>query len=499
MKIKTFINFSLLFLLVSLSQGIDIDTGSLGDAGVKIYCSTSSVEFGYSIKAIGDINGDGISEFVIGIPKYNSGQGMIAIVYGSSRSSLTTFDICTNNDDSQGYTITGEPGKASWFGLSVSGAGDINGDGIPDIVVGARYYAGGGRAYIIFLNKQQTLTTIFTSPLPNEGYILTVNAGGLFGFKVDGGKDINNDGIPDVFVSTPGRVYIFYGTGTNDGMTLNLETAPSNVAYSIEGATSGGNFGVALAMCEDLNNDKISDLVVGSVGEKAIYVIYGTDGKTRSSQTKADIINSGGGLEISGSTFWHGWAISCGDINDDKIPDIVIGSTLKFWENGRVDVVFGATASSVSSFDTMNAPTEGFRITGSATPPSYLGYKISISGDINGDSIADMVVTAPGEDSGKGAVYVLFGSKTTLDDIDANDISPQSKGFKIIGSTPSSYLGDAVASNADLDCDGIDDILVSSMAESAVYLIYGIGPATKHMTNGVCKSLALLLLFTFVF
>ena len=81
MKIKTLINFFLLSLLVCLSQGTDIDTASLGDAGVKIYCSTSNVEFGYSIKAIGDVNGDGVSEFIIGIPNYNAGQGMIAIVY----------------------------------------------------------------------------------------------------------------------------------------------------------------------------------------------------------------------------------------------------------------------------------------------------------------------------------------------------------------------------------------------------------------------------------
>jgi len=504
MKIKTLINFFLLSSLVCLSQGTDIDTSSLGAAGVKIYCSTSSIGFGYDVKAIGDINGDRISEFVIGIPNYNGNQGMVAIVYGSPGSSLTTFDVCTNSDDSKGYTITGEAGKPSRFGSSVNEAGDINGDGIPDIVVGAPQYSGGGRAYIIFLNKQKILTTIFTSPLPTEGFILTItsSSGGQLGFTLDGGKDINKDGIPDVLISavsyasSKGRAYIFYGTGVNDGTTLNLDIVPSNVAYSIEGVTQLNSFARSLAMCEDLNNDKISDFVVGNAGEKAIYVIYGIDGKTRSSQTTTDIISSGsGGFKISGSTLYHGYQVSCGDINGDKVPDLVIGSTYKSGsKNGRVDVVFGATADSVSSFNTLNTPTEGFRITGSTTPPNFLGQRIDISGDVNGDLIADLIMTAPSEDSGKGAVYVLFGSKTTLADIDANDISSQSKGFKITGSTIySSNLGDAIASNMDLNCDGINDILVSSGEDSAVYLIYGTGTGTKSMTNGVCKFLTFLL------
>jgi hypothetical protein len=334
--------------------------------------------FGTSVASAGDVNGDGFADVVVGA-RGISGQNLSGAAYvylggpGGLSSSATSL---------QGPAIAN-----SAFGASVASAGDVNRDGYADVVVGA-YGEGagfGGAAYV-YLGGPNGISATGT-PLVDPG------GGGLFGISVAGAGDVNGDGFGDVLVGAnregTGAVYLYLGGP--EGPSATPVRIPSPVA------STGGmlvNFGYSVSSAGDVDGDGLADVVIGSatfINGGGAFVYLGTPGGIASAPTAL----GSGGVE----TLFFGESVSvAGDVNADGFADVVVS-------NGANQVV-------ASVFVFLGGPSGV-----SASPVGYayldgtLGTVVAGAGDVDNDGFADFLAGAPygGAGNGVGAVTLFFG------------------------------------------------------------------------------------------
>lgn len=247
------------------SSGI-LDTSSLdGTNGFKLTSSIGS--FGTSIAGIGDINGDGKSDFII------NGEDKAYVFLGASdvgvSGTLDTFSL----EGSNGFTITSASDRQ--FGRLLTGAGDINGDGCDDLIVGA---PDTNKAYIIF-GADNFPSTISASNLNGaNGFTLNIPLHGYYGFRTPIAKagDINGDGKSDLVVGIrdSNAAYVIFGA-SNIGSSGILEPSKLNGTDGFKIVSSSAGFGKAVSRAGDFNGDGMDDLVVGAPDASTVYVIFG--------------------------------------------------------------------------------------------------------------------------------------------------------------------------------------------------------------------------------
>jgi len=280
------------------------------------------------------------------------------------------------------------PEANGFFGWSVSGAGDINDDGVRDVIVGALNEDGGasaaGRAYIFSGADGSPLDTLI-SPNPK--------AGGGFGSSVAGIGDINNDGRGDLIVgayrenggaSAAGRAYIFSGAG---GGLLRTLTSP---APRFEGL-----FGQSVSGVKDVNGDGVSDIVIGTQQTTGrVYIFSGLDGSllhTLQSPSPEPADNLGGARGID-------------DVNGDGRGDVIAGVPTADGGSGRAYIFSGADGSLLHTLASPN-------------PQLLGGFGWSVSGvpDLNFDGRGDVVIGASGQNlNGEHRAYIFSGADGRL-------------------------------------------------------------------------------------
>jgi hypothetical protein len=239
---------------------------------VSLTGAAAGFAFGKSVSDAGDVNNDGYGDVIVG----TIGSGSIGRAY--------LFYGGTGMDSTADVNLTGTAGMDS-FGLSVSGAGDINNDGYDDVIVGAEGDDTGGpsagHAYIYFggLAMDNTADLIFTGS----------SVGDCFGSSVSGASDVNNDGYDDVIVAAEyndslgdltGQAYVFYGGASMDNRT----------DVTLTGSAAMDLFGCSVSGAGDVDNDGYNDIIVGarfndSGGDCAgrAYVFTSTQGTTETS------------------------------------------------------------------------------------------------------------------------------------------------------------------------------------------------------------------------
>ncbi len=398
---------------------------------------TSGDTFGYSLSTAGDVNGDGFSDVIVG-----TGAGNKAYVYLGGASGLSTTASWTTtqagsygsavgtagdvNGDGYSDVIVGAPGAtkayvyygsstglsttAAWtvtqatanFGVSVALAGDVNGDGYSDVVVGA---SGGAKAYGYYGSS--------TGPATTASW--TVSGVGGFGLSVASAGDVNGDGYSDVIVGAgaSNKAYVYFGGSTG------LVTSPS-----WSSPTGAGNFGGSVASAGDVNGDGYSDVVIGSSSANRAYVYYGSSGGTVTA----------GATTLTGAGGAYGYSVACaGDVNADGYSDVIVGSN-----GGNNAFVYFGGSGTIST-------TVAWTGTGSG---SY-GFCVAPAGDINGDGFSDVIIGATGISTNTGAAYIYTGSPagalTTITTTITG--SAGQKGFN-------------VASAGDVDGDGYSDVII---------------------------------------
>lgn len=462
------------------------------------------------VSGVGDVNGDGLADFMLGAflasPGGDNEAGSGKLVFGRPTSlgaTLDTGDVAADVVMHFNSTVAGER-----IGFAASAAGDIDGDGLGDFIVGAfsspqnNYF---GSAYVVLgkalagFDANVALDVLDGS---NGFKVNGINGFDGLGFSVAGGGDINGDGFDDLVVSAygydqpagyAGATYVIFGRADAFAAALDLSSLDGTSGFRIEGAAAGDRSGHGVAS-GDFDGDGFADVVVGAnfASGSALYsgsafVVFGHDG----SFTNVLSLGSSEVLRIDGALGgdYAGFALaSAGDVNGDGYDDIIIGATgvdaQEGTASGAAYVVFGrAEALTTINLGTLDG-TSGFHINGAATD-QQLGTAVSGGGDVNGDGYADLIIGASladiGDQTDAGASYVLFGHAGSFAATIATSDFNGSNGLRLAGVTANDQSSISVSIAGDVDGDGYDDMLVGASAadngagpnNGSGYVIYG--------------------------
>ncbi|MEQ8318575.1 MAG: GC-type dockerin domain-anchored protein [Phycisphaerales bacterium] len=492
-----------------------------GEIGFVIDGVDSGDTFGLSVGALHDFNGDGIDDAIIGAPNASpAGEplaGKAYVVFGSAAGFPAVFEASGLNG-SNGFALEGVRGafggeRAGW---AVAGAGDVNGDGVGDAIIGADRatfpgIAGfAGKAYVVFgrqdgvFEPRSSLDDLDGS----DGFVLTgVDDADNAGRSVSSAGDTNGDGIGDVIVGVPGRGtgsysggyyrccpgagYVIFGRDAASGAAFDAReplgpVLPRDDGYAINGGDLEGDAGFAVASAGDVNGDGLTDLVLSApdvdtyYGE--CYVVFGRPAASASSISVRSL-NGTNGFRLTApqaSPFNHigRFVDTAGDFNGDGIDDVLIGTFAGAF------VVFGRDDGFPAEVDLGALDgTDGLWLR------AFGGSDVAAIGDVNGDGIDDVAVSdayAAGP-SGmfSGEVYVVFGSRDAfpstlnLTGLDGSD------GFRFAASVAGEGVGRSVSAAGDLNHDGRDDLLVG-----VVNVGSGTGPGKAIVVYGRSSACA---------
>ena len=472
-----------------------------GTRGITITGATGS-QFARSLTSAGDVNGDGFDDMIAGAyaAGFPGGAGAAYVIFGKAGGLPTNLDVASL-DGTNGFRITGTPATVTSFGRAVSGAGDVNGDGFADVIVGgfneSPNASKSGAAFVIFGQAGGFAGSVSVTELNSPGKLRGFKMSGNVyrenvGAAVGSAGDVNGDGFDDVIVgaggadfggTNAGAAYVVFGKA--DGFATNIQLAAMTGAdgFRISGVEAKSYLGSSVNSAGDLNGDGFDDIVVGSIGSAAggkysgvAYVIFGKS--TFGVEVKAGT----GGFRIKGAApgdslgFGAG---SAGDVNGDGFSDLVVGafnSNANGTRSGAAYVIFGRTASfgtdfSLASLDGSN----GFRLLGK--PGDVAGYAASTAGDVNGDGFDDVIIGASGggfSGAAFGNSYVVYGKAGFAADFDLGTVDG-ANGFKLVRAQAGDGSGSAVSNAGDVNGDGFDDVLVGAPFgnPSVAYLVYG--------------------------
>lgn len=419
-----------------------ISYGNPGNANVQLAGKQQGAQAGESVASAGDVNGDGYSDVIVGAPFFDSGkkdQGAFFIYFGSSIGLNPNGILCTGDN---------KVGDA-YFAQSLSGAGDVNGDGFSDVIAGSYAYANGeageGAAYIFY----GSAAGINLTGVKIESNLPTAE----FGKSVASAGDVNGDGFSDVLVGASG-----YSNGEDDeggvfiylGSQAGISTIPATILESNQSISS---YGSSVASAGDVNGDGFSDIVIGANKYDNLFAtdngaVFIYSGAQSGIQTVPSMTLFG---TQDGSQF--GYAVSsAGDLNGDGYSDIIIGSPN--YTSGQIGE--GAVSVYLASWEGKGIENQAKAIIKGVWAGAAFGKSVACAGDVNGDGFSDVIVGEPYRDNGaslqEGGAHVYFGST------DGNLLT---KSF-ITSSQAGAELGISVASAGDVNGDGFSDIIVGA-------------------------------------
>ncbi len=401
---------------------------------------------GRSVAGVGDVNGDGYDDVLVGAPEQNLATGQVFLYNGAADGNLTV-----------GFQAGGN-GPGENFGRSVAPAGDFNNDGYADFVVG---YPGGGPVGqgMVFVYRGGPV-----SPAYEIAWAGISGQNSLFGFSVASG-DVNCDGFIDIAVGDPylnagsgfvGRVHIYFGSAGG---------FPSAADWTADGDIANLQYGYSLAIADV--NGGCDDLVVGAPG--------GTEGLTSDVDGFVDIFAGVAGGAPASSPSWtlsepgianFGNRVApAGDLNGDGYDEILI-SWPTYWVNSSTDQTGTVSVYYGSASGPMTGSTSVWQAQGPVGMQSRFGSGISTAGDVNGDGYDDIVVGARAANE----AHVYFGSAGGLAEVpNVSSTGPTlAPDWTAQGAAPGDWYGDAVAGAGDVNGDGVDDVLVGAPHESSV-------------------------------
>ncbi|MEP2508692.1 MAG: putative Ig domain-containing protein [Reichenbachiella sp.] len=469
---------------------------------------------GKSVSDAGDVNGDGINDLIIGAPNvyYNTGNSFV--VFGTSSGFNPSLDLSAL-DGSNGFKINGA-GKYNESGTSVSKAGDINGDGIDDLIIGApAVYYSLGNSYVLFGSDTGFAAQVNLSTLDagdgSTGFMINGTARyNKTGTSVSQAGDINGDGIDDLIVGAPnvyyslGNCYVVFGSDTGFSSRVELNALDGSNGFMLNGTARYNQTGMSVSHAGDINNDGFDDLVIGapnvyySTGNS--YVVFGTD-TGFSARVELNALDGTNGFTVKGAARYDKFGTSvshAGDVNGDGIDDLVFGAP-KADNDGAYDagvsyVLFGSNNAFGATIELSGLDgTNGFSIKGIGANDEF-GSAVSSAGDINQDGADDLIIGAPKvdgtTDSDVGTSYVIFGSSNAFGAaIDLTGLDG-TNGFAIKGNEVDDLLGTAVSNLGDINGDGVDDVVIGATGANtnvgAGYVLFGIiKPTAPTVANTI--------------
>jgi hypothetical protein len=472
-----------------LTEAISLSAIAAGVGGFVINGQGASDRSGLSVAGAGDVNGDGLADLIVGAPFGDPAAGADAgrtyVVFGSTANSPINLSAIAAGMG--GFVINGQiAGDQS--GNSVASAGDVNGDGLADLIIGAYRAdpaAGGdaGRTYVVFGKASTDAINLSSIAGGSGGFLINGQcANESIGNSVASAGDVNGDGLADLIVGAYrsdlnntvldiGRSYVIFGKTSTD--TINLSTiAGGTGGFVLTGQCDSDYAGTSVASAGDVNADGLADLIIGAHGFNTTggtdggrsYVVFG---KTATTAINLSAIGSGtggfaidglGGYDYSGSS-----VASAGDVNGDGLADLIVGAP-KQNNPGLSYVVFGTSATTAIKLSAVAAGTGGFVINGQGAA-DLSGSSVASAGDLNGDGLADLLLgvklSDPANGIDAGRTYVVFGKASTTA-INLSSIAIGDGGFVINGQGASEQSGNSVAAAGDVNGDGLGDLIVGA-------------------------------------
>ena len=451
---------------VDLTQLLTADA----DANVIIDGQSSGDRLGWSVSSAGDFNGDGLDDVIVGAIFADDGiainTGRAYIFFGQNPPNQIPLRANPDAD----IIINGQGGN---FGISVSSAGDFNGDGLDDVIVGAPF-EGTGKAYIFFgqnpvsqleLNAQTQANVIISGP-------------GDFGSSVASAGDYNGDGMKDVIVGAPdnsnpgggpGNAHIFFGQAPPNQLVLN---AGSDANVTLNGQNAEDNFGFSVASAGDFNGDNLDDVIVGTPNDDnngeassgSAFIFFGSNPVgpiSLSADADANVIIDGQDTQDH-----FGNAVSSAeDFNGDGLDDVVVGgeraslsNDFNDFQSGKAYIFFGQNPLSQLKF---RADTDANLVINGNGRLYQLGISVASAGDFNKDGLDDVLIGAKGPNSAgfsKGRAHIFFGQASTTQlvlqaDLDADNTYD--------GQNNSDQFAKSLGAG-DFNGDGAPDIIVGA-------------------------------------
>jgi hypothetical protein len=397
---------------------------------------------GMDVGAAGDVNGDGYDDVLVGVPDYDNGhenEGAALLYLGSIDGPSLSEDWVVEGDE-----------YVAWGGRSVATAGDVNGDGYDDVIVGVPLHFPGGAVWVFhgsLAGPSLTPDWVVHSNQPDNS---------LFGFSVGTAGDVNGDGYDDVIVgawlydwdspggiSQDGRAYVYHGSASG------LSTAP---AWITAGNQTAAYYGLSVGTAGDVNSDGYDDVIVsayqydnGEQDEGRAFVYHGSvsglsmepDWTFENNDVKACLGRSVG---------------TAGDVNGDGYDDVIVGAAYNSCWN--------ASSSPVGRAYTFHGSNSGL---GSA--PAWIAEmlqtgaifgNVGTAGDVNGDGFDDVVVGAgryDGDQVDEGVAFLYLGSAAGLSEEHV---------WAVEGDQASTEFGYSVGTAGDVNGDGLDDVLIGA-------------------------------------
>ena len=442
----------------------------LGEQPLYFHGHRPADELGTSIATIGDMNGDGDPDFALGAPSSDSSFIDAGKVY--------VMTAVESEIEAAQISFIGETIKDA-AGTSVGSAGDVDGDGLADILVGAPGYDGGaldsGKAYLFFGASlwgggefgldEADFSFVGTDPFEE------------LGGAAAGAGDMDGDGFGDVVVGAPsnrdrgyhaGKVSLYLGSSLFDG----AETAD----YVFLGEESYARLGSRFLQAGDVDGDGLADLWISAPASSSrsgkLYLVTGSMLLAQD----VDVIDAPCILRAEAAGDGMGLAFDAGDLDGDGTPDIAIGSPhseSSDYMAGRVDILYSSALSGEVSLADAGATFLG------EAADDRAGTGLAVLSDFSGDGRADLLVGAPGSsqaDTAAGKVYIVEsgifseGGQHELADIQDS----------FLGEAAHDEAGTSIERLGDIDGDSLDDFLLSAPRSNGggsdsgtVYVIMG--------------------------
>ena len=414
-------------------------------------------ELGYSVSTAGDVNGDGFTDILVGSPLYTPPdpdgiyrEGAAFVFYGGA-GGLLDFPNWQASSGMQGCR----------FGSSVSSAGDVNGDGFDDVIIGADEYKlpfdgynGEPKSGMVFLylGSEDGLEDSVAWNQPAEAGEIA------FGHAVASAGDVNHDGYDDVIIGAPyyessaeeineGKVYLFLGSAAG------LATTPD---WVFECDTANASCGYAVNTAGDINHDGYDDVIVGvphydnpATNAGAALIFFG------SAQGLGDVPTWITGSDQEDA--WFGESVApAGDVNGDGFDDILIGASHlnrsdQLLDYGAAFIYLGSPTGIVSDYDWISYGSEQY---------SGFGRSVQSAGDINQDGFDDVLIGAYlfGQNGSlnqpdEGAAFLYIGGASGM---------RTSSIWAAYGEKAEAWFGFSAGAAGDINGDGGADLIVGA-------------------------------------
>ena len=414
-------------------------SGLDGNNGFRLDSAVAGAYFGAVVSGAGDVNGDGLADLLLGIPSAGvngENSGAAFVVFGKALGVDPVFNLA-QLDGHNGFRLEGGA-AGDHAGCSVSNAGDVNGDGFDDVIIGARgtdpsHLKSAGSSYLVFGKASGFDPTMALSSLDgHDGFRIDgANTGDYFATWVSDAGDINGDGYDDLIVNaprpytpvyanySPGSSYVIFGKASGFSADMDLTGLDGENGFRLDGvALYDSSMSTPVSGAGDINGDGYDDLIVGEAyfhphGNPldSNYVVFGKASGFDAVQSLSELDGSNG-FRLNGP---GGSISSAGDVNGDGYADVLIGDPLAQTTGpaGASFLVYGKASGFDAVVDVFAFnENDGLRLDG-VEANDHSGTSVSGAGDVNGDGFDDVIIGAPDAEYGTGSSYVVFGGNFT--------------------------------------------------------------------------------------